>query len=129
MRPLPAFGMLQFDPSADSASAQRVPRHTPVQSGALHGVQCRVQTAYDTDVLPLALSALDYAVTGDGAVLSLRLKISANGHLGDLDLKQLRLHLAGERYISQQLYLSLLQHLDKVQMQLLDGDGIALEDS
>ena len=129
MRPLPAFGMLQFDPSTDSGSAQQVPRHTPVQSEALHGVHCRFQTAFDTEVLPLALNALDYAVTGDGAVLSLRLKLGSNGHLGEMNLTRLRLHLAGERYISQQLYLSLLQHLDTIQLQLLDGDGIALKDS
>ncbi|MEE1924013.1 type VI secretion system baseplate subunit TssF [Pseudomonas sp. 148P] len=129
MRPLPAFGMLQFEPTTDAGSSRQVPRHTPVQAEALEGVHCRFQTAYDTEVLPLALQGLDYAVTGDGAVLSLKLMLSATGQLADLDLTRLRLHLSGERYISQQLYLSLLQHLDHVQLQLLDASGIALEDS
>lgn len=129
MRPLPAFGILQFAPSTHAGPALRVPRHTPVQSRMLHSVHCRFQTAYETDVLPLALDALDYAVTGNGAVLSLCLKLTSYGHLGELEFGQLRLHLSGERYISQQLYLSLLQHLDNVQLQLLDSEGRALKDS
>lgn len=129
MRPLPAFGMLQFEPLTRTGPAQLVPRHTPVQSTPLQGVQCRFQTAFDTDVLPLALSGLDYTITSDGAVLSLRLTLCADGHLGELNLERLRLHLTGERYISQQLYLSLLQQLDSVQLRLLSATGQPLEDS
>lgn len=126
MRPLPAFSMLQFDPLKRPGPALPVPRNTPVESKPIQGVTCRFRTCFATEVLPLALNGLDYSVKGDGALLSLRLAMSADGHLGDLDLKQLRLHLAGERYISQLLYLSLLRHLGSVQLVLLDGDGQAL---
>lgn len=126
MRPLPAFSMLQFDPLKRPGPALPVPRNTPVESKPIQGVTCRFRTAFATEVLPLALNGLDYSVKGDGALLSLRLAMSADGHLGELDLKQLRLHLAGERYISQLLYLGLLRHLGSVQLVLLDGDGQAL---
>ena len=52
-----------------------------------------------------------YSVKGDGALLSLRLGMSADGHLGEIGLNKLRLHLAGERYIGQMLYLALLRNL------------------
>jgi type VI secretion system protein ImpG len=129
MRPLPAFSMLQFDPLKRPGPALPVPRHTPVESKAIQGVTCRFRTAFATEVQPLALNGLDYSVKGDGALLSLRLAMSADGHLGDLDLKQLRLHLAGERYISQLLNLSLLRHLGGIQLVLLDAAGKPLMDA
>ena len=127
MRPLPAFSMLQFDPLKRPGGALLVPRHTPVEAKPIKGVACRFRTAFATEVLPLALSGLDYSVKGDGALLSLRMAMSADGHLGDLDLKQLRLHLSGERYISQLLYLSLLRHLGGIQLVLLDAAGKPLQ--
>jgi type VI secretion system protein ImpG len=129
MRPLPAFSMLQFDPLKRPGGALLVPRNTPVESKPIQGVTCRFRTAFATEVLPLALNGLDYSVKGDGALLSLQLAMSADGHLGDLGLKQLRLHLAGERYISQLLYLSLLRHLGGVELVLLDAAGKPLQDS
>ena len=129
MRPLPAFSMLQFDPLKRPGPALPVPRNTPVESKPIQGVTCRFRTAFATEVLPLALNALDYSVKGDGALLSLRLGMTADGHLGELNLKQLRLHLAGERYISQLLYLSLLRHLGGIQLVLLDGAGKPLKDA
>ncbi|MWV10824.1 type VI secretion system baseplate subunit TssF [Pseudomonas sp. R-28-1W-6] len=129
MRPLPAFSMLQFDPLKRPGPAIAVPRHTPVEAKAIEGVTCRFRTAFACEVLPLALNGLDYSVKGDGALLSLRLGMSADGHLGEVELSKLRLHLAGERYISQLLYLGLLRHLGGIQLVLLDGDGKPLKDA
>ena len=101
---------------------------TPVEARAIQGVTCRFRTAFATEVLPLALNGLDYSVKGDGALLSLRLGMSADGHLGEVELSKLRLHLAGERYISQLLYLGLLRHLGGIQLVLLDGEGKPLKE-
>ena len=40
------------------------------------------------------MSGLDYSVKGDGALLSLRLSMTADGHIGEIGLNKLRLHLA-----------------------------------
>ncbi|KRW61213.1 type VI secretion system baseplate subunit TssF [Pseudomonas sp. TTU2014-080ASC] len=129
MRPLPAFSMLQFDPLKRPGGALNVPRNTPVESKPIQGVACQFRTAYATDVYPLTLSALDYSVKGGGALLNLRFEMTADGHLGDLGLNQLRLHLAGERYISQMLYLGLLRHVHGLQLVLLNADGKPLQDA
>ncbi|MBP8185093.1 MAG: type VI secretion system baseplate subunit TssF [Pseudomonas sp.] len=126
MRPLPAFSMLQFDPLKRPGPGLPVPRNTPVESKPIQGVTCRFRTTFATEVLPLTLSGLDYSVKGDGALLSLRLAMTAEGHLGEVGVKRLRLHLSGERYISQLLYLSLLRHLDNIELVLLGADGQAL---
>ena len=129
MRPLPAFSMLQFDPLKRPSPMQLVPRNTPVESKPIKGVTCQFRTAFDTEVLPLDISHLDYSVKGSGALLELKLMMTAEGNLGDLHLDKLRLHLAGEGYISQMLYLHLLCHLDGVELVLLDHNGKPMLDS
>jgi type VI secretion system protein ImpG len=123
MQPLPAFSILQFDPLKLAAPALRVERNTPVDSVPIDGVQCRFRTCYPTDVQALGLVALTYSVKGDGSLLSLRLEVNGEGHFGELELSRLRLHFAGERYISQMLYLSLLRNLECVELVPLDSDG------
>ncbi len=43
-----------------------------------------------------------------------------------MSIDQLRLHLAGDRYISQGLYLSLLRELEGIELRPLDCDGRAV---
>lgn len=123
MRPLPAFSILQFEPLKQSGPALRVKRDTPVESTPIDNVRCRFRTCYPTEVLPLVLTTLNYSVKGDGALLSLRLEMGCEGHFGELDLGSLRLHLAGERYTSQMLYLSLLRNVESIELVPLDVHG------
>ncbi|CAN1606163.1 type VI secretion system baseplate subunit TssF [Pseudomonas sp. B21-028] len=123
MRPLPAFSILQFDPLGRSGPPLRVERDTPVESKPVLGVRCRFRTCYSTEVLPLDLTNLSYSVKGDGSLLNLRLEMHGEGHLGEVQLNRLRLHFAGERYISQMLYLSLLRNLEGIELIPLDGAG------
>lgn len=127
MRPLPAFSILQFDPLTMPGPGLKVARETPVESVPIGGVQCRFRTCYPTEVMALDLKALNYSVKGDGSLLSLRLEMSADGHLGELELSRLRLHFAGERYISQMLYLSLLRNLESIELIPLDASNKPLE--
>ena len=75
MRPLPAFSILQFDPLGQPGPALRVARDTPVESQPIDEVRCRFRTCYPTDVMALDLTALNYSVKGDGALLSNRRKV------------------------------------------------------
>ncbi|EIK93173.1 hypothetical protein PMM47T1_28321 [Pseudomonas sp. M47T1] len=129
MRPLPSFSVLQFEPLSEAGPAMMVPRETPVESKPVDGVRCRFRTCYDTEILPLDLKAVNYAVKGDGAVLTLRTEMSCDGFLAELDLKRLRFHLAGERYISQMLYLCLLRNLEGVELVPVDANGKAFTDA
>jgi len=123
MRPLPSFGILQFDPLQRAGPALQVERDTPVESKPIKEVICRFRTCYPTEVLSLDLIGLGYSVKGNGSLLSLRLQMTCDGHLGELQLNRLRLHLTGERYISQMLYLNLMRNLEHVQLIPLGGDG------
>lgn len=126
MRPMPAFSILQFDPLTHAGPGVLVARDTPVESACVNGERCRFRTCYATQVLPLRLSALDYNQQGERALLSLSLVMSAEGNFGGCALDRLRLHLAGDRYISQGLYLSLLRHLEGIELVPLGSDGHAI---
>jgi len=123
MRPMPAFSILQFDPLKYAGPSVRVARDTAVESVLIQGDRCRFRTCYATDVMPLQLRSLDYTCQGDVDWLDLRLTLSAEGNFSALAFGSLRLHLAGDHYVSQGLYLNLLRHLDGIHVQLLDQSG------
>ena len=126
MRPIPAFSILQFDPLKRTGSSVRVARDTAVQSAPIHGERCRFRTCYATDIMPLQLNGLEYKPQGEGGWLDLRLSMSAEGNFSELTFDSLRLHLAGDHYVSQSLYLHLLRHLEGVCLLLLDQAGLPL---
>ena len=127
MRPLPSFSILQFEALNQTGPAMRVERGTSVGSDPVDGISCRFRTCFATDLLPLELTAVNYSAQGQGALFALELKVRGEGHLGQLQLQRLRLHFAGERYISHTLYLSLLRSLTRVEVVPLDGNGQALK--
>jgi len=122
LRPMPSISIVQFDPTA----ARHVPRHCEVGSLSIDGTQCQFRTVFATDVLPLELHRLEHTATGNGATLRLGLRLSTQGHLGEIQLRQLRLHFAGVSSISNQLYLSLKQQLKAVRLTPLTRDGTPL---
>lgn len=126
MRPVPAFSILQFDPLKHAGPGVEVARDTAVESVVVNGTRCRFRTCYTTRVMPLQIGALDYVAQGERGLLSLRLDMSAEGDFSLLAVDALRLHLAGDRYISQGLYLSLLRHLEHIELLPLDADGVPL---
>ena len=126
MRPIPAFSILQFDPLKRTGPSVRVARDTAVQSAPIHGERCRFRTCYATDIMPLQLNGLEYKPQGEGGWLDLRLSMSAEGNFSELTFDSLRLHLAGDHYVSQSLYLHLLRHLEGVCLLLLDHAGLPL---
>lgn len=129
MRPLPAFSMLQFDPLSRPGKAVHVPRGTPVESHPVDGVPCQFRTTSAIDVHPLALTAVDFAQQGDGARLAIRAQMTTQGHIGELALSSLRVHLAGERYVAQWLYYAMLAQARALVVILLDESGRPLEDA
>ena len=123
MRPLPSFSVIQFEPLQQTGPAMCVGREVPVSSEPVDGVVCQFRTCFDTPLMPLELSDLNYSVKGEGALLSLTFNVLGGGHLGELNLSCLRLHLCGERYISQTLYLNLLRNLSAIVLVPLDVEG------
>jgi type VI secretion system protein ImpG len=127
MRPMPSFSILQFDPLKLAGPAVTVARDTPVESAAVKGERCHFRTCYATQVLPLQLSALEYSIQGERTILSLRLEMSAAGNFSELVFDRIRLYLAGDRYLGQELYLSLLRHLEGIELLPYGADGLPVD--
>ncbi|WP_426142415.1 type VI secretion system baseplate subunit TssF [Pseudomonas sp. DWP3-1-2] len=122
MRPLPSLSIVQFNPLEQAGPATHIDRGACIDSEEVEGVVCRFRTCFAIDVQPLELSALNYSAQGEGALLSLQLTLKGSGNLNELSLDYVRLHFAGERYISQTLYLSMLRNLGSIEIILLDAD-------
>jgi type VI secretion system protein ImpG len=126
LRPFPAMSMVQFHPSTQPGTGVVIKRGTAVESEPVEGTTCRFQTCYATHVLPLEPSTLTFASQGDGVVLDLYLRMTCDGHLGELQLSTLRLHLGGDRAVSRVLYLGVLRQLASLKLSVLDADGHVL---
>ncbi|MDT3719733.1 type VI secretion system baseplate subunit TssF [Pseudomonas oryzihabitans] len=128
LRPLPSCAILEFDPLPAPGAALEVPRGTEVESRPLDEVSCRFRTCFAAEILPLRVAEVGFAPQGDGARLTLRLEVIGTGTLAALDLRQLPLHLAGDRTLSQDLYLALLHNLAGLSLVPIDGEGQSLVD-
>lgn len=129
LRPLPSCAILEFDPLPAPGAALEVPRGTEVESRPLDEVSCRFRTCFTAQVQPLQVDEVSFAPQGDGARLTLRLGLTGSGTLAALELHQLPLHLAGDRALSQDLYLALLHNLAGLGLVPLDAQGVPLTDA
>ncbi|KTT32349.1 type VI secretion system baseplate subunit TssF [Pseudomonas rhizoryzae] len=128
LRPLPSCAILEFDPLPAPGAPLEVPRGTEVESQPLDEVSCRFRTCFAAQVQPLRVDEVGFAPQGDGARLTVRLGITGTGTLAAMDLRQLPLHLAGDRALSQDLYLALLHNLTGLSLVPVDGAGEPLVD-
>src|SRR5690554_6614022 len=68
LRPFPSCSIARFDmgPAAAKLGAPvRIARGTQLQSRPVKGVNCRFRTAYDVDLLPLAVAHAEYRAVAD----------------------------------------------------------------
>lgn len=129
MRSLPAFSIIQFDPLQETEDCVELSRHSMVESTPIDDTACQFQTCFDTKIYAFRLDDVDYAIKNGGAIFSLKLMLNGEGDLLGAPLDSLRFHLAGERYISQMLYLCLLRHIEDIQLIPLNEKGEPITDS
>jgi type VI secretion system protein ImpG len=111
LRPFPACSIAQFDLgglAAQMTQATRVARGTLMTSRPVKNVPCRFRTAFDVDLLPLAVVSAEFrsvVAAPDGSpvprqatsMFSLTLELlSAQAQWSELDVASLRFHMAGD---------------------------------
>jgi type VI secretion system protein ImpG len=128
VRPIPSYSIVAYEPLRDESTPQVVPRGTQVLSEATEGgAECKFRTCYETAVHPLELTASGYTVRGSKSRLELDFAMSCKGALDLCRLETLRLYLSGSRFVSNELYLYLLQHTERIEVELLDFRGEVLQ--
>lgn len=111
LRPFPSCSIARFDlgPAAAKLGAPvTIARGTQLQSRPVKGVQCRFRTAYQVDLLPLAVVKAGYLAVADapmattlppgaGGRITLEFELlSDQASLGGLGVEALRLFINGE---------------------------------
>jgi type VI secretion system protein ImpG len=130
--PVPAQSIVQFAVDLDQGvpgGGTQVPAETPLYLDAPTGETCRFRTAYPLTLWPFSVTEVAVEPRDRYEVLSgaheveavLRLRIRCDdGVWSDYDLRQLRLHLAGDPQLNSSLYELLFAHTRRVV--LLDED-------
>ena len=116
VNPIPAMAIARFDvdpAQGNMAAGYRIARHTPLFAQASQGLRCRFQTCYPVTLWPVQVIYAGVEPTARFAFLDampevatvLRLRLaSQNGSLQDMDLRQLRFYLYGDRAMVNMLY-------------------------
>lgn len=129
-RPVPSFSLVEFRPDPErgkQTAGKKIPRGATLQSNPTDGFVCRFRTCFETELLPLSVSAASWRpgsnipprfLTRDTAsALEIRLTCAPDVQLGDLDLRNLRFHLSGVNELVFPLYELLLSRCHTIVVQ------------
>ncbi len=118
LRPLPATGIVQFEPLPAVKAAAEVGRHAELGAAELDGTVCRFRTTAPVRVLPLALDECVLEHTpGSAGRVRLSLRLTAGAKPDGLELSPLRLFLHGDLAAACGLHLHLTRRLRSVRLQ------------
>ncbi len=124
LRPLPSFTIISYDPT-DDGGLITVPKGEEVM--AIHPKTeepCTFVTCYETRVSDISLQEASYHNSGEGGVIDLNFSLLA-GDLSKLSgIEYLRFYIGGHEKVSYDLYLYLLNYIEKAEL-TLDGEPVA----
>lgn len=118
LRPIPPMTILGFEAiPAASQAVVRIPAGVQVRSRPIDGVTCPFAVAYPLDVLPLALSGVQFENRPTSARLSFRLRPVGKAGMDVLADRKLRLFFNAERepQNARALLLWLLRHVRQIE--------------
>lgn len=101
LRPLPALAVVRFSGQRDLRECERVPAGTPLDSVAVDGEPCRFHLAWEVQVPPVTVSAIELH-PGDFPRLEVHLALAPGAVPARLG-PQLRLHACGEAPLARAL--------------------------
>jgi len=123
LRPLPSYTIIAYEPS-EAEPTVVVPKGE--EAMAIHPKTeepCTFVTCYETRVSALKLEEAEYHNRGNGGVIELRFELLDGARLDALDLESLRFYIGSHEQISYDLYLYLLNYIEKAELVLDKADG------
>jgi len=135
LRPIPALSIVQFSPDKEQLeTVYKIPAGTYLETEQYQGESCIFSTVYDTEMLPIELSAaslqgLPFSTPGSsrvrGASSVLKLSLSSFSdqiHLGNIRPDRLRFYLKGQSQHINPLYKMLLSDCVNIVMATSESD-------
>jgi len=127
-RPIPSFSIIKFDSVTNSVENKIVAKNTEVSSRMKpNAIECKFRTVYDTLVMPLEIEDVNYYNFNKQSSLELSVKMSSKGTLNDVIFENLRVYLGDVKFMSEDLYLFLLQYIDTIEITIQDKNNNNLE--
>jgi len=120
LRPLPSYSILKFDPPQDG-TRERIPRGEEVMApDTSSGDSYTFRTVYDVELFPFDVQNVSYYARGENGIIEIAFQtVSEDISLKKLDVERLRFYVGNYEHLSDNLYLHLLEHTEK--MELLIG--------
>lgn len=126
LRPIPSMAIVQFGLTQKAqGKPTTVARGVEIASTPVDDVACTFRVAYKTPVVPVTLTDLEVGPSAS-PYLRLSLQVQAPASLAKLNLKELRLHLAGDALASRSLRVCLLRYVKKITARAPGADPVVL---
>ncbi|MGB6327774.1 MAG: type VI secretion system baseplate subunit TssF, partial [Halarcobacter sp.] len=114
---------IQYSAIKNSVNNIKIKKNTEVLSkNKSDSFQCKFRTTYDTIVMPLELIDVNYFIHGKKSSLELKMNMTTSGTLADIIFNDLRMYLSGSKFIAQDLYLFLTNHVEEIEISIEDED-------
>lgn len=135
LAPIPSMAIVQFelDPANAQPEGVRIDRHTQLHTQKVDGVACQFRTCYPVTMWPLRVTDAQLqsppfpahltAPPHTAAVLRLQLECQGDMTLGELELDQLRMYLAGDNQLIANLYELIFNNVLRVEYRKPDDDA------
>lgn len=117
LKPIPSYSVLQF--SADKNISIFVKKGEEVS--AIHPrneTECVFQTCYDTEVNPIEITKAIYSSQAGESIIELQFDTLHGASLDELKFKKLRFYLGDHEYVSDDLLLELMNHVQSIDLVL-----------
>ncbi len=111
LRPLPSAAIVAFQPKSSLKQPLTVQKGVQLASVPVAGTSCLFQTCFEVEVQPVTLLDVSFVET-PGMASAIRMKFATNGTaLNTMQLKKLRIHLAGDYSSACDKYMILRHYL------------------
>lgn len=128
IRPVPSYTIIKFDPIKNNTQNEIIPRGTQLLSKpSSDGVVCKFQTCFETKVMPLYLTKVEYLPFGQKSTLELDLTLNIAGNLTNVNFETLRLFLGGSKFMAKELYLYLDRYVERIEVCVKDSNAHVMD--
>lgn len=128
VRPIPSYCIVQYDALNNSLINEVITKNTNIlSSNKSLKTKVRFRTCYETKIMPLELSEVEYFQNGKKSSLHMHLDMSSKGSVFDIDFDTLRVFLSGSKFISKDMYLLMNQYVQSIDINVLDDEDEILE--
>lgn len=117
LRPIPSLTITKFSPNDKAISTrQRIEANVRMDSRPVLNTVCQFTTCRAVDIYPLECVGVNVHHTRDASTIQLDMAILGDQSVAEIDLRDLRFYLGGERYSAQMLYLWMSHYLGSVEI-------------